>query len=105
MSRYPHWTFEPCLHSADLDRRLRLAAQRWLDDPRMRAAWTQHLAVLRQDPELGKDLEGVTVDEALTNGVVAGMLLEQGLLQMGIGRGDEPARPARSAPPPPDRAS
>jgi hypothetical protein len=86
MPRYTHWTMEPCLHTTDLDRRLRLAAQRWLDNPQYRAAWAQRLAAMQHDPDYAEQLRGVSVDEALTNGVVATILIEQGLLQMGIGR-------------------
>jgi hypothetical protein len=94
MARYPHWTMEPCLHTADLERRLRLAAQRWLDNPRYREAWAQRLRDLRKDPEYAEQLQGASVDDALTNGVVAAILIEQGLLQMDIPREQEaPGRP------------
>ena len=87
MPKYPHWTMEPCLHTSDLDRRLRAAAARWLANPAWRAAWEQRLEELRKDPEYAASVGDATVDEALTNGVVAGILLEQGLLQMDIPRG------------------
>ena len=90
MPRYPHWTMEPCLHTPDLARRLRLAGQRWLGDPRYRAAWAQRLEDLKKDPEYAEQLEGTSVDEALTNGVIAAILIEQGLVQMGIPREPEP---------------
>ena len=80
---------EPCLHTADLDRRLRTAAQRWLENPQYRAAWSNRLETLRQDPDYAEQLRDVSVDEALTSGVVAAILIEQGLLQMGIPREPE----------------
>ena len=95
MPRYPHWTMEPCLHTPDLDRRLRLAAQAWLDNPRYRSAWTERLAAMQQDPEYAEHVRGLSVDEALTSGVVATILIEMGLAQMGIGR-DTPPGPALS---------
>ena len=92
MVRYPHWTMEPCLHTEDLGRRLRAAAAAWLKNPAWRAAWVERLEQMKKDPEYAADLEGRSIEEALTNGVVAAILIEQGLAQMQIPRGaDRPA--------------
>jgi hypothetical protein len=89
MPKYPHWTMEPCLHTPDLTRRLRLAAQRWLEVPAYRAAWEQRLEEMKKDPQYAGSLEHASVEDALTGGVVAAILIEQGLLRMDIPREGE----------------